>query len=93
MSKTCDDPMHGITVVLDTAGPRIYVGRYHSANEEGVLLNDADVRDPGEGGAKRDYLARSAKMGVFKNTDRVRVPRSEIVSIRRLIEYAGESPA
>jgi hypothetical protein len=93
MSKTCDDPLHGITVVLETSGSRVYIGRYHSANEAGVLLNDADVRDPGDEDAKRAHLARSAKMGVFKNTDRVRVPRSEIVTIRRLIEYADPSRA
>ena len=42
MAKTCDHPLHGITVVVDTAGPRIYIGRYHSENEAGVLLNDVD---------------------------------------------------
>ncbi len=91
MASACDHPMHGFTVVVDTAGPRVYIGRYHSEDESGVQLNDADVRDPGTGEAKTAYLARSARMGVFKNTDRIRVPRSEIVSIRKLVEYAVQS--
>lgn len=88
MSKNCDLPLHGITVVVDTPGERLYIGRYHSESEDGILLQDADVRDLEPGTTKTDYLARSAKYGVFKNCDRVKVPRSEIVSVRRLIEYA-----
>jgi hypothetical protein len=91
MGKNCDLPLHGITVVVDTAGPKVYIGRYHSENESGVLLNDADVRELEDLGAKMAYLVRSAKLGVFKNTDRVRVPREDIVSVRRLIEYAAEA--
>jgi hypothetical protein len=92
MGKTCDDPLHGITVVVETAGPRVYIGRFHSENEAGVLLNDVDVREVDGPAAKDAYLARSAKYGVFKNTDRVRVPRGEIASLRRLIEYADAAP-
>ncbi|HMB69856.1 MAG TPA: hypothetical protein VKU85_11110 [bacterium] len=88
MGKTCDDPLHGLTVVVDTPGSVVYIGRYHSETRDGFLLMDADVRDVGDPSAKADYLARSARMGVFKNTDRVIVPRSEAASVRRLIEYA-----
>jgi hypothetical protein len=91
MGKNCDLPLHGITVVVDTSGPKVYIGRYHSENESGVLLNDVDVRELEDLGAKTAYLVRSAKLGVFKNTDRVRVPREDIVSVRRLIEYAAEA--
>lgn len=89
MGRNCDLPLHGITVVVDTPGPKVYIGRYHSENEAGVLLNDVDVRELDEGTSKAEYLARSAKFGVFKNTDRVRVPRDEVVSIRKLIDYAA----
>jgi hypothetical protein len=88
MGRNCDLPLHGITVVVDTPGTTLYVGRYHSENEEGILLNDVDVRDVGDPSAKEEYLARSAKLGVFRNTDRVRVPRAEVASVRKLIEYA-----
>ncbi len=88
MGSACDQPLHGITVVVDTAGTRVYIGRYHSEDDQGVLRNDVDVRDPGTGDAKAEYLPRSAKMGVFKNTDRVHVPHAEVISIRRLLEYS-----
>jgi hypothetical protein len=90
LARNCDLPLHGITVVVDTPGNRLYIGRYHSESEEGILLNDVDVRDLEPGTSKADYLARSAKFGVFKNCDRVKVPRSEVASVRRLIEFAEE---
>jgi hypothetical protein len=85
--KHCDDPLHGITVVVETQGTTLYLGRYHSEDEDGVLLMDAEIRELDEGVAREDLLARSAKLGVFKNADHVRVPRAEVHSIRRLIEY------
>jgi len=84
--KHCDDPLHGLTVVVETAGTTLYVGRYHSQDHESVLLLDAEVRELGPE-TREDFLARSAKFGVFKNADHVRVPRDEVRSIRRLIEY------
>ncbi len=84
MSK-CDLPLHGITVVVDTSGPRLYIGRFDVEDERGVLLRDVDVRDLEEA-SKAEYMARSAKFGVFKNTDAIRVPHDEITSICRLSE-------
>ncbi|MEZ4649887.1 MAG: hypothetical protein R3E97_14080 [Candidatus Eisenbacteria bacterium] len=90
MSK-CDLPLHGLTVVVDTAGPRIYIGRYDVEDDRGVLLRDVDVRDLDAVDGKAAYLARTAKFGVFKNTDQVRVPHDEITSIRRLSEIQPEA--
>ena len=83
----CKDPLHGITVVVETPGAKLYLGRYHSEDDEGVLLLDAEIKELDGETSKEDFLARSAKLGVFKNTDRVRVPREEVHSIRKLIEY------
>lgn len=91
MASTCEHPLHGITVVVDTAGPRVYIGRYHSESDGVILLHDADVRDVGDAEEKAAYLARSARFGVFKNTAHVRVPRAEVTSVRKLIEYAERS--
>ncbi len=93
LGKNCELPLHGITVVVDTPGNRVYIGRYHSESEDGILLNDVDVRDLGPETSKMEYLARSARYGVFKNTDRVKVPRAEIASVRRLIEYGPDESA
>ena len=88
MGSPCDQPLHGFTVVVDTPGPMLYIGRFHSETEEGIVLSDVDAREHGSASAKAEYLARSAKYGVFKNTDHVRIPRDQVASVRRLIEYA-----
>lgn len=90
MGKHCDDPLHGVTVVVDTLGARVYIGRYHSETDEGILMMDVDVRDLDSIADKEPYLAKSAKFGVYKNTNSVRVPRSEVASVRRLVEYATD---
>ena len=90
MSSKCDLPLHGLTVVIDTAGPRVYIGRFDQEDAAGILLHDADVRDLESIEAKEPYVQRSAKYGVFKNTDRVKVPRAEVVSVRRLSEIEVE---
>lgn len=77
--------LHGITVVVDTNGPRVYVGRCDEETPEGIVLLDADHHDDGEGGrSKQEYLQRAARFGVFKKHDRLVVPRAEIASVRRL---------
>ena len=88
MGGNCDLPLHGVTVVVDTSGSMLYIGRYHSETEEGILLNDVDAREHESESAKARYLERSAKYGVFKNADRVRVPHDQVTTVRRLIEYA-----
>ena len=90
MSGKCDLPLHGLTVVVDTRSSRLYIGRYDLKDEKGVLLRDVDVRDLDDDMTKEAYLGRTAKYGVFKNRDQVRVPQEEIVSIRQLSEIAPE---
>lgn len=88
MGRNCDLPLHGMTVVVETTGPMVYVGRYHSENEDELILLDAEARELPEPSARSEHLARSAKFGVFKNVEEVRVPRDRVASVRRLIEYA-----
>jgi len=90
MSK-CDLPLHGLTVVIDTPGPRLYIGRFDVEDDRGILLRDVDVCDLDGDTSKADYMAKSAKFGVFKNTDMVRVPRAEVVSMCRLSEIQPAS--
>ncbi len=79
--------LHGITIVVDTTGDEIFIGRCDDIDEREVILLDADVhRDRGEGRSKEDYLRRAAKFGVWKRYDRVVVARDKVVSIRRLGE-------
>ena len=80
-------PLHGITVVVDTAGPRLAVGRCHQITDEFVHLVGADVHDEGaKGVTKGDYLSRVARVGHWERHPRLSLPRAEVVSIRPLGE-------
>lgn len=79
--------LHGITVVVDTNGPRLVIGRCHDVTEEKVILHDADVHEDGHGGVtKRQYLERAAKVGPYPNHRTFVVPRADVTSITRLGE-------
>jgi hypothetical protein len=81
--------LHGITVVVDTTGPYVFVGRCDDVDDREVLLHDVDVHKEGQGGkSKEDFVTHAARFGVWKKHDRVAIPRSEVASIRRL----GEIP-
>jgi len=77
--------LHGITVIVDTQGPTVWVGRCDDIDDEGVILLDADVHRDGESGkTKQEYLEHAARYGIWKKHDRVVVPRAEVASIVRL---------
>ena len=77
--------LHGITVVVDTTGPRVHVGRCETVTEDGVKLLDADVHEEGPGRPSKDeYLRQAARLGVWKRYDDLLVPAAEVASVRRL---------
>ncbi len=77
--------LHGITVVVDTAGPKVWIGRCEDVTDAGVILLDVDSHDDGaDGKSKEEYVRRVADFGFWKKHDRVVVPNTEVVSIRRL---------
>ena len=79
--------LHGITVVVDTTGQEIFIGRCDDVDDRGVFLNDVDVHRDGEGGrSKEDYVQRAARFGVWKKHDRLLIPKERVASIRRLGE-------
>ena len=79
--------LHGITVVVDTDGPEIFIGRCDDMDEREVILNDADVHEVKDGSAtKAEYLEKAARLGVWKKFERVVIPRSRVVSVTRLGE-------
>lgn len=86
--------LHGITVVVDTSGPEVFVGRCDDEDETTVILLDADVHRDGDGGrSKADYLERAARLGVWKKHDRLVIPRHRVVSVRPLGDLAQAPPA
>lgn len=80
--------LHGITVVVETHGPRVYVGRCHEEKPEGILLLDLDYHDAESDDGRRSYLTKAARFGVWKKESRFLVPQGEIKSVRRLAEFA-----
>ncbi len=74
-----------MTVVVDTSGPDIFVGRCDDEDEETVILLDVDVHREGDGGrTKAEYVARAAQYGVWTKHDRVVIPRGQVTSVRPL---------
>ncbi len=75
----------GRNVVLDTAGPILYLGRMGDVAENGIWLEEADVHDCSEGHAGKElYIIESAHHGIRVNRQRVFVLRSSIISISAL---------
>ncbi len=84
-------PLHGMTVVVDTEGPRVMVGRCHQITETRVILHDADVHDESDGVvSKAEFLKRTAKVGPWARHAQLAVPLDEVASIQLLGELVGE---
>jgi hypothetical protein len=78
--------LHGITVVVETAGALTYIGRFDTEDEAGVHLLNVGVHDAGVGGSKEEYVRRSARFGVRAERPHLVVPRQEVARIIRLAE-------
>jgi hypothetical protein len=77
--------LHGITVAVDLVGPKVLVGRVDTLDASSVLLLDVDEHEEGPGRESKDeWLRRAARFGTWKKHDRLRVPMTEVVSVRRL---------
>ena len=77
-----------MTVVLDTAGPKAYVGRFDQALGDYYVVNDVDIFSPSpETGTKEAWLVQAARYGVWVKQKQYYVPAAEITSVRRLSEY------
>lgn len=82
--------LHGITVVVDTRGPQVIVGRCHEANDQFVLLHDADVHEESPGGvSKSEWITQATKWGVFPRHKILKVPAEQVTSITPLGKIAG----
>lgn len=83
--------LHGITVVVDTRGSQVYVGRCDDIDAVSVILLDADVHEDGQGGKSKDeYVRQAAKFGVWTRHARVEIPRAEVASVVRLAEVEAD---
>ena len=81
--------LHGITVVVDTVGPTVYIGRCDDIDDQHVYLLDVDEHAEGDDGkSKDDYVRRAVQFGVWKKHARLRVAREEVASVRPLGTFA-----
>lgn len=79
--------LHGMTVVVETAGPELYVGRCDDMDEERIVLMDADLFRDGESEeSRREYLERASRFGVWKKFERLAIPRRRAIAVRLLNE-------
>ena len=77
----------GTPVVLDTAGPIIYLGTLREVRPDGYLLTEADVHDCRDGHAGKElYLCESKRDGLHANRASVFVFRETVLSISRLAD-------
>jgi len=69
----------GSEVVLDTAGPTIYLGTLREIRPDGLWLEDADIRDRTEGHVTKErYICEAKEHGIHPNRRRIFV-RIEVV--------------
>jgi hypothetical protein len=80
--------LHGVTVVLETAGPLTYLGRFDTEDERGVHLLNVAVHDAATNDTTLDeFLARAHRFGVRAERKHVLVPAAEVSRVRRLGEF------
>ena len=77
--------LHGITLVVDTNGPEVFIGRCDDISDSDVILLDVDEHREGDGGkSKEEYVAHAAQVGTWTRHQMVTLPRARVVSIRKL---------
>jgi len=78
-------PLHGITVIVDTDGDTLYIGRCHEEDDQRVLLMNAVAYTDGQDGkSKTEWITHAAKFGFFADIDSIAVPRGQVTTITKL---------
>jgi hypothetical protein len=86
--------LHGVTVVVETTGETMYIGRYHEETPAGVLLHDvSEYRASSSGPSPREFVERTLKYGVRPDHKHVVVPSPQVRAITRLMEWANRAAA
>jgi hypothetical protein len=80
--------LHGVTVVVETRGPRTFVGRYDREDEQGVHMLDVGIHESTGEITKEEYLRRTAKFGVQSQHRHLLIPADQVARITRLGELS-----
>jgi hypothetical protein len=87
------EPLHGVTVVVEGASGRTWVGRYHETNDQGVVLRDVAIHDPATATLPRGaWVERLRTFGVQVDEPRVILPVNEASAITPLPEWNDSAP-
>ncbi len=79
--------LHGITVVVETKGALVYIGRCWEIDDKRIVLVDADEHEDGQAGrSNQEFIRRAAKFGVWSRLDRMSLPLSFVASVTPLGE-------
>src|SRR5262249_58401765 len=77
----------GSAVVMDTAGPIIYLGTLREIRPDGFWLTEADVHDCRDGHAGKElYVCESRRDGVRANRESVFIFRDTVLSVSPLAD-------
>lgn len=77
------DELHGITVVIDGASGRTYLGRWHERGARGVTMHDVAIHDPASSPlAVASWLAKQERFGVAATEKTIVIPNEEAASVR-----------
>jgi hypothetical protein len=79
--------LHGVTVVVDTTGAELFIGRFFEQRSDGIVLLDVARHTEGAGGtSKEEYVRTAARYGQWKELDQVVVPLPEVRTVTRLAD-------
>jgi hypothetical protein len=79
--------LHGVTVVVDTTGAELFIGRFFEQRGDGIVLLDVARHTEGAGGvSKEQYVQTAARYGQWKELDQMVVPLPEVRSVTRLVD-------
>ncbi len=86
------EALHGVTVVVEGASGRLWVGRYHETNPRGVVMHDVAIHDPATSSEAREvWVERQRRFGIAVQERFVLLPPREAGRITPLGEWS--SPA
>lgn len=85
------EDLHGVTVVVESAGGTTWVGRYHERTDRGIFMHDVAVHDPALATLPRDaWLERLLKFGVKVDAKHLVIPTTDAARITPLLEFGGK---
>lgn len=79
------ESLFGREVVLDVAGPYVFLGRLTTADDKFLALEDADVHDLRDTATTREeYVLSARRHGISPNRRRAFVRTDDLVSLSAL---------